>query len=304
MKTDPAFMPSLEDAAEVVIRASELPPSPLVDSPPVGSVSWLHRFAALVAVLEFLAFVFDDLALSNPVQYAGFDRWITEFSAAMTVILAVSLFRNGSARYVKILGLAAALLAIPPALAWRTAPGQGPSLKLALTLGPITLLLYGLVVSLALFTRTDWRWDLQKIPDIAAPSFRQLSVFTTFTLFAVTVLGSMHARGSVRLAPHFVGGILVAIGALWMLEIALNKFSGLRQLKIGAVILAELVIIELLLGLVSYRTELDSRALARPLPGLVVMRATHAAIGALTLAASLFAAFQSFKYLAGRAEKP
>jgi hypothetical protein len=302
MKTDPVFTPRLEDTAEVAIRPQSLPVSPLEDGSPAGGVSWLHRLAALAAVLEFLVVALDALAGSNRAQYLALDRSMTEFAAALTTLLAVLLLMGRSARSVKTLGLIAALVAIPQALA-PAAVRHDPSLARLLTLAPLSLLLFGVVVSLALFTRTDWRWDLPKVPDVAAPSFRHLSVFTTSVLLAVTVLGSIYTRGSMRLAPHLIGGVLLAIGALWMLEIALNMFSQLRQLKIGAVILAELVVIELLLGLVSYRAELDSRAFAHPLPGLAVMRTTHAAIGALTLAAGLFTVFQSFKYLAPRAGK-
>lgn len=283
-----------------------MPSSPLALLPPSAvsseaNVSWLHRFAAFVAVVEFLALVLGAMGHLTSGAYPSFSPWIIEISAALFVILAVWLAWGGAARYLKILGWGTAGLAVMQALVWGTASRLDPSTAQVLTHTPLTLLIFGLAVLLALFTRTDWRWDLPKVPDVAAPSFRQLSVFTTLTLFADMVVGSIHARGLMRLAPHFIGGILVSAGALWMLEIALNKFSALRALKIAAIILAELVIIELLLGLVSYRTEVDSHALAHPLPGLAVMRATHAALGALTLAASLTATLQSFKYLARRA---
>ncbi len=306
MKTNPAWINNLGDAEEVPIRPSSLSVSPHAEHSAAAGVSWLHRFAALVTVLELVAFVVEAVGPSNSGIYLDLNRWLSEAFAATAVILAIWLFREGCARYVKIIGLTVSFLALGQTVMERSAASQDPSPARVLTHGPLTLLLFSLAVMLALFTRTDWRWDLPKIPDVAAPSFRHLSVFTALTLFAVTVAGSIHASGRLRLAPHFVGGIVATIGALWMLEIALNQFSALGQLKIGVVILAELVVIELLLGLVSYHTELDSHShgLGRPLPGLAVMRATHAAVGALTLAASLFAMLQSFRYLRRRNELP
>jgi hypothetical protein len=44
--------------------------------------------------------------------------------------------------------------------------------------------------------------------------------------------------------------------------------------------------------------DLNAQAAPRPQPGLAVMDATHAAVGALVLATSLFITCQGFKYFA------
>ena len=77
---------------------------------------------------------------------------------------------------------------------------------------------------------------------------------------------------------------------------ALTKFSHLRAFKISAVFLAQVVGLQLFLGIISLSMNLNARAVPGPQPGLVVMNVTHAAVGILVLATSLFVTCQGFKY--------
>lgn len=268
---------------------------------PGGDVSWLHRFAAVVAILGFFGIVLGSRGLSAAPD-ARLALLIRNAAAASAVLLACWIWLSGSATYLKILGSAGAILGVAAALGasgtWLAGVLAGAAAQPLLGNG-----FYGVTVSAVLFTRTDWRWDGSKTSDLAAPSFRQLSVLTTAMIFAESVLGAAYEAGAVRLAPHMVLGVATAACALWMLEMALNKFAFLRELKIAAILAGELVLLQIFIGLVTYSMALNARAQARPLPGLAVIGATHAAAAALALAASLFTMFEAFKYLSPRARR-
>lgn len=285
-----------------------------------NEVSWLHRLASLVAVVTFLLFMIGLLASDLgagfhllhgaglaaggkiPAEASGgylHIYWVLAATAsALAVIFYLLLMKSDSRRYIKTLGnitvgvlLAMAFLVLSPVR--RLFPTAG---SYAYLCG--IQVFFCLTVCLALFTRTDWRWDEPKTADLASPSIRQILVFTTAAVFLQPLLGEAFRRKQMGMAPHLVMGIAVTVCSLWVLEMALTKYSHLRTFKISAIFLAELVALELFLGIITYSMNLDARSMSGSHPGLSVMNTTHAAVGALLLAASLFVTFQSFKYFA------
>lgn len=281
-----------------------------------NSVSWLHRLASLIAVMTFLLFLTGllasetgsnifalhaaggTLAADPPNRYQHIYVAIAVIVSLLAIIFAFLLMRSRSRRYLKVLGnitvavlFAVALIVLSPLL------GLFPAaLPFAYLFG--IQLLFGMTVCLALFTRTDWRWDEPKTPDLAAPSIRQILVFTTAMIFLEPLLGEAFREKDLGIAPHLVLGIVVTGCSLWVLEMALTKYSHVRTFKISAIFFAEVVGLQLFLGIISYSMDLNGRAVPGSQPGLMVMNVTHAAIGTLVLATSLFVTFQAFKYFA------
>lgn len=285
-----------------------------------NGVSWLHRLASLLAVVTFLVFMTGMLASGTGVvshathmasqgsagntsrgplgKYAHIYQFFAIAAGILTIILTLLLSRSNFRKYIKILGgvtlgilIAAMFLALGPA--HRLSPS-------AMSFGYMCgiQVFFCLTVCLALFTRSDWRWDEAKTPDLASPSLKQILIFTTAAIFLQPLLGEAFQQREMGIAPHFVLGIVVMVCAMWVLEMGLTKFSHLRSFKISTIFLAELVGLEFFLGIVSYSMNLNARNVAGPQPGLAVMNATHAAVGALVLATSLFVTFQAFKYFA------
>ncbi len=285
-----------------------------------NGVSWLHRLASLLAVITFLMFMTGLLASGMGTAFLSFHRaglgasgrHSSDFSGtyahiyrilavmvgALTVTFAFLLNKSSYRRYLKILGNVT--VGVLVAIAFMVLGPLRTQLSVA---EPFAYLLgiqifFSLTVCLALFTRTDWRWDEPKTPDLASPSLRQILVFTATAVFLQPLLGEGFREKEMGIAPHLVLGIAVTVCALWVLEMALTKYSHLRTFKISAIFLAELVGLQLFLGIISYSMDLNARADSGPHPGLLVINVTHAAVGALVLAASLFVTFQGFKYFA------
>ena len=285
---------------------------------PESPVSWMHRFSSLVAVMAFLliltgslltsssgtpaalewTWLFGGAALAPAVEYAGAYHQVAAAVVVLTILLALWLWRSESPRYIK--RLAGITLGVLLALAVGSAAAAFSGHLLA---GPYLYafgvrIFFSLTVCLALFTRTDWRWDHPKVPDLASPSLRQMLVFMTGALFLLSLLAEGFRLKQVGIAPHIVLGIVVTLCAVWVLEMAISKFPHLAPFKMSAIMLGELTGLQLFLGIVSYSLELEARAASGPHPGVLVMSVTHAAVGALVLATALFVTFQAFKYLA------
>jgi hypothetical protein len=283
-----------------------------------SGVSWLHRLGSLVAVMTFLFYVTGVLASSTtpnflaalwtgpgasnssfaapPARYAHGFMILAETVCILTVTFAFWLWKSNHHRYLKNLGIITVGVLIAMALAMLSPLHN--LFPAAISIGYIIgiQIFFCLTVCLALFTRTDWRWDEPKMPDLASPSMRQVLVFTTTAVFVQPFLGEGFRKQEIGIAPHLVLGVAAVGCSLWILEMALTKFSHLRVFKISAVLLAQAAGLQLFLGIISLSMNLNSRADSGPQPGLVVMNVTHAAVGILVLATSLFVTCQGFKY--------
>lgn len=270
-----------------------------------NGVSWLHRLGSLVAVLTFFLYVTGALASSagqapngSPGKSGHTFVVLVVAVISLTILFVWRLWRSHSPPYLKNLGaITVGVLLLIALVELSPLPNLFPAAAaVGYTFGIQTF--FCLTVCLALFTRTDWRWDEPKAPDLVSPSIRQVLVFTTTAVFVEPFLGRAFREQAVGIAPHLVLGIAAMAGSLWVLEMALTKFSYLRAFKISAVFLAEVVGLQLFFGIVSYSMALNGRAAPGTQPGISVMNATHAAVGALVLATSLFVACQGFKYFA------
>ena len=288
-----------------------------------SDVSWLHRFAAFVACCTFGLVVAGALVTSNdaglsvpdwPTAFGKFaipplvggvkfeftHRFIAGTVGLLTIALAIWLWRSKSARYVKVLGGIAVLAVIAQAVLG----GIGVLFYLPklVSIGHATLAqtFFAIMVSLALFTRTDWNWNEAKTPDITSPSLRGLSVFSTATVFVQVVMGAAFRHNEFGIAPHFIVGIAVVLSVLYIFETVFNKYSDVSGLKIPAVLLVEVVVLQFFLGIIAYAMKVDAAGAPQPMPGVVIVTTTHVAVGALVVASSLFMTYQVFKYVSPR----
>jgi hypothetical protein len=292
----------------------------------MSGVSWLHRFGSLVAVMTFLLYMTGVLAsganpnflsalsagpgTSHAFPTAAQTRYAHAFTilgvtvCIFTVTFAFLLWRSNYQRYLKNLGVITAGVFFAVVLVVLSHLGNlfPAAVSVVYTVG--IQIFFCLTVCLALFTRTDWRWNELKMPDLASPSMRQVLVFTTTAVFVQPVLGAGFRQKELGIAPHLVLGIAVMVCSLWVLEMALTKFPHLRAFKISAVFLAQVVGLQFFLGIISLSMTLNARAVPGPQPGLIVMNVTHAAIGLLILATSLFVTCQGFKYFGPAEEAP
>lgn len=285
-----------------------------------NGVSWLHRFATLIAVMTFLLFMVGLVASNTEGTFFVFRQpglgtkgkisaepsgkyvhiyWVLAITViALTIIFGLLLRKSNFPRYLKNLeSIAVGALLVIALVVSTPVRGLFPVVEPFAYLFGIQIF-FCLAVCLALFTRTDWRWDELKTADLASPSIRQILVFTTVVVFLQPLLGEAFRRKQVGIGTHLVIGIAVTLCSLWVLEMALTKYSHLRTFKVSAIFLAELAGLQLFLGIVSYSMDLNARAFPGRQPGLVVMNITHAAVGMLLLAGSLFVTFQAFKYFA------
>lgn len=288
---------------------------------------WLHRYALFVAFATFLLVIAGALVTSNdaglsvpdwPTSFGSFrmprmvggvkwehgHRMVAGTVIMLTVVLALWLWLKESRRWVRRLGGVAVLVIIAQALL------GGITvlfyLPVAVSVGHATLaqVFFCLTVSVALFTRGDWRWDETEIDDLSMPSLRQLSAATTGSILLQLILGAAFRHSGFGITPHLLGAVLVAILVAWAVARVLLRHRNEPRLRGPALALGILLAVQLFLGFGSYILKLMNRDSPQPMPWVVAFTTIHVAVGALVLGASLVLTLQAFRLAASRKPRP
>lgn len=282
---------------------------------------WLARYAAFVAFATFLLIIAGALVTSNdaglsvpdwPTSFGSFrmprmvggvkyehgHRMIAGTVGLLTIVLGLWLWRADERRWVRRLGGLAVLTVIAQAV-------LGGITVLFFLPAPISVahaclaqVFFCITVSLALFTRYDWRRDDTRADDAGSPTLRQLAAATTTAIFLQLMLGAAFRHNAFGIIPHVIGAVVVTVGIVWLLVRVLAEHRRDTRLVRSAVILTALLGLQVLLGIGSYIEKLAEMKAPQPLPPAVTVTTTHVAVGALVLVASLVVTLEVFRTLA------
>ena len=279
---------------------------------------WLARYASFVAFATLLLIIAGALVTSNdaglsvpdwPTSFGTFrmprmvggvkfehgHRMIAGAVAILTVLLALWLWRSERRRWVRRLGAVAVLTIIAQAvLGGITVLFYLP---VAVSVGHACLaqVFFCITVSLAIFTREDWRWDEQTVQDSGTPSLRQIAAGTTAAIFLQLMLGAAFRHNGFGIIPHVVWAAVVTIGVVWVLVRILTTHPRKPDLVRPALLLVVLLVTQIFLGVASYIEKMAAVNAPQPLLPVVVTTTVHVAAGALVLASSLALTLQVFR---------
>ena len=232
------------------------------------------------------------------VLYEHGHRMIAATVGLLTVILAVWVWLKEPRRWVRwVSGIAVLAVIAQDVLGGITVLFYLP---VAISVGHATLAqsFFCTMVSLAFFTRTDWRWDETKTEELSAPSLRQLSAATSAAILLQLVLGAAFRHNGIGIVPHIVVAMVVTLLVTWTVTRVFTKFSAERRLVRWAATLVGLLVVQLFLGIGAYVMKLEARNAPQPLPPVVNVTTAHVAVGALVLATSVVLALHVFRRVA------
>lgn len=282
-----------------------------------------HRFAVLVAVCTLVLIFVGGLVtttgsgLAVPdwplsfgqvfpemvggVRYEHGHRLVAATVGLLTVVLALWLWRREPRRWVRRLGaLAVATVILQGILGGITVLLLLPT-AVSVSHAALAQIFLCLTVCLAVCTSRSWRENRPRIEDARSPSLKTLTVIMTAAIYGQILLGAVVRHTGSGLAipdfplsyghiippiftrqilihfAHRVGALAVTMLALWL---ALRIFRAYRSEKVlvrPVLFLLFVLAVQILLGIATIWT---SRAL--------IPTTLHVAVGALTLASSLY----------------
>jgi heme a synthase len=279
---------------------------------------WLHRYATFVAFATFILIIAgalvtsNDAALSIPSWPAPFHwpvamgpggrfelshRVVAGTVSTLTIILALLLWKFEPRRWVRRLGAVAVLAVLAQAILGGVTVLLDLPVLTSVGHACLGQIFFCIMVSLAMFTRHDWRWDEPKARQKSGTSLRTLAAATTGLIFLQLILGAAFRHHGFGIIPHVIGAGLVSIAVPWVLLRVLKDFRHESRLTRTAWLFAGLVFAQVALGIGSYWeiwTNLDA---PQPLPPVVYITTAHVAVGALVLAASMALTFEAYRLI-------
>jgi cytochrome c oxidase assembly protein subunit 15 len=284
---------------------------------------WLHRYAIFVAFCTFLLIIAGALVTGNdaglsvpdwPTSFGSFrmprmvggvkfehgHRMIAGAVGLLTILLALWVWLKDSRRWVRRLGGVAVLAVVAQAVLGGITVLFYLPVVISVSHAALAQIFFCLTFSLALFTRSPWRWDEPKVEDFAAPSLRHLALATTGAILLQLILGAAYRHSGLGIAPHIVMAMVVTLLATWMATRVLTKFSEEHRLVRSALTLLGLLVVQVFLGVGAYVMKVATRSAPQPLPPVVAVTTVHVAVGALALVASLNLTYQAYRFIVTR----
>ena len=279
----------------------------------IGSAGSYHYFAVLTACFTFLLIVVGALVTGNeaglsvpdwPLSYGSLNppwegniryehghRLVAAFVGLLTIALAVWVWKKETRRPVRKLGWIALGVVVTQGI-------LGGVTVLWYLPAPISVLhaclaqtFFCLVVSLAWLSSAAWArhaWDKSR-----SLLLGRLAMVTTGAIYVQLLLGAIFRHTQSGILPHLLGALLVTILSIWLIARVFQSRRAVSGLTGPATVLGILLLLQLVLGLASWRLRLATADAPQPEFSVVLVTTAHVAVGAMILANGLILALQA-----------
>lgn len=284
----------------------------------------LHRFAVAVAAATLFLVVAGALVTSNdaglsvpdwPLSYGRLmpemtggifyehgHRLVATTVGFLTIILAVWLWRADPRGWMRKLGWTAlAAVCVQGALGGMTVIFLLPK-PVSITHACLAQLFFSTVCAIALFTSESWRRGGAMADDRGSPSLRALAIAAPASVFVQLALGAAARHKLLGVLLHISWAAVATALVVWFVARLLMRHSAHHQLRKPALALLGIVLAQVFLGIAAYMSRLATIDAPQPMPVMVGFTVAHVAVGALTLAVSILASIQTFRYVRPAAE--
>jgi cytochrome c oxidase assembly protein subunit 15 len=156
---------------------------------------------------------------------------------------------------------------------------------------------FSLTIVLALATSERWQQPAARVVEEDSPPLSQMTILTSAAIFLQLVMGAALRHKGFGILPHLIGAGVVTALVLWTLYRVLSRHSILPSVFQPAVTLGGLLMVQLLLGGASYLVREATAGAPQPMPVMVYITVAHVAVGAATLASSVWLMLEANRVL-------
>jgi heme a synthase len=272
----------------------------------------LHRFAVFVCVWTVFLFIFGalvtskDAALSVPDWPKSFGTWfpslkmlaggaffehshrvIAAIMGVLVLILAIALWKKDPRSWMRWFGvIAVAGVAVQGFLGGQVVR-QLLQYWLPVLHACFAQIMFGAVLSIAVFTSRWWMEEHPRLEDSGSPSIHSLAILNAVVTFLQVFLGAGFRHQEMSIWPHMAGSLVVLGVMIWTAAALRRRFDESKELAFGRTMLHALVGTQILLGLAAYWSRLATQDAPQPMPVMVWLTVIHTVFGALVFASSI-----------------
>lgn len=289
--------------------------------------SGVHRFAVFVVAWTVLLFVAgalvtsNDAALSVPDWPKSFGTWFPSLRmlaggaffehshrviagglGIFTLALAVLIWVKDNRRWLRWFGVIAVAGIAVQAMLGGEVVRQMLHYWLPVMHACFAQIVFGALLSIAVFTSRWWMSDRAQLADLGSPSIHTVAIANSEVIFLQVVLGAGFRHQELPVWPHIVGAFVVMGTVGWTAAMLRKRFGASPELSKGRKLLHSIVGIQFLLGLGAYWSRLATVGEAQPMPIMVWTTVVHTVFGAILFAFSVFIVLICYRIVPRRGE--
>jgi cytochrome c oxidase assembly protein subunit 15 len=282
----------------------------------------VHKFALFVFFWTILLLVAGALVTSNdaalavpdwPTSYGTFTppmyggifyehshRLVAGALGILLIIEAIVIWRYEERRWLRWFALAAVGGVVAQAILGGQVVIQLLHYWLPVLHACFAQIMFGAILSLAVFTSKWWTEDRPVLEDRGGMSIHAIVIINAVVTFLQVFLGAGFRHQDMPIWPHLVGALVVLGVMIWTAAMLRRRFDGSRELTFGRTLLHSMVGTQILLGGAAYWSRLVTQDAPQPMPVMVVLTVVHTVFGALVFASSILVVLMCYRLVPRR----
>jgi len=163
-------------------------------------------------------------------------------------------------------------------------------------------IVFGAVVSIAVFTSKWWVSERPQLEDSGTPSIHFLAALNAAVIYLQVILGAGFRHKEIPIWPHMAGALLVLGMVVWTAAVLRKRFGQSRELSKVRILLHAIFGTQFLLGLGAYWSRLSTADAPQPMPVMVILTVVHTVVGALLFALAILIVLLCYRLIPRRGE--
>lgn len=283
----------------------------------------LHPYAVSVAAGTFILLIAgalvtsNDAALSVPdwplsygtllppmvggVRFEDTHRKIAGAILILILILAIWLWRAEQRRWLRWLGVAAFGGVLAQAVLGGLTVLFNLHYGIPVAHACLAQIMFGTVVSIALFTSKWWVADHPSLEDRGSPSIHSLALLNAGVIFLQVVFGAGFRHKDIPIWPHLIGAGAVLGTVMWTAAVLRRRFEASREIRKARILLHSIFGAQFLLGVGAWWSRTATASDPQPMPVMIAFTVMHTVVGALTFASAIVVVLLCYRLVPRRA---
>jgi len=165
-------------------------------------------------------------------------------------------------------------------------------------------IMFGAILSMAVFTSNWWISDRPRLEDRGSPSIHSLALLNATVIFLQVFLGAGFRHKEIPIWPHAAGSLAVMATVVWTAVVLRKRFENSPELTRMRILLHSVFGLQFLLGIGAYWSRIATADAPQPMRVMVVLTVTHTVVGALLFAVSIMTILLCYRLVPRAGEVP
>lgn len=165
-------------------------------------------------------------------------------------------------------------------------------------------IMFGAILSIAVFTSQWWVSDRPQLEDRGSPSIHSLALLNAVVIFLQVFLGAGFRHREIPIWPHAAGSLAVLATVVWTAVVLRKRFENSPELTKMRILLHSVFGVQFLLGIAAYWSRIATADAPQPMKVMVALTVTHTVVGALLFAVSIMTILLCYRLVPRAGEVP